>query len=124
MSPFLGEFEQRVLMAILRLGAGAYGVTIMEEIERRTGRRVSLGAVYTTLARLEKKGYVLLTGDVSHFHENYERDGVPAWNANRADSLASLDRFKEIAGNLDATVIIQHDPRDIAKLPVYPAFAE
>lgn len=76
------------------------------------------------LVKLEQKGYVLLTGDVSHFHENYDRDGVPAWNANRADSLASLDRFKEIAGNLDATVIIQHDPRDIAKLPVYPAFAE
>lgn len=76
------------------------------------------------LVKLEKTGYVLLTGDVSHFHENYDTDGIPAWNADRADSLASLDRFKKIAGNLHATVIIQHDPRDIAKLPAYPAFAE
>jgi len=58
MSQFLGEFEQLVLLAILRLGAGAYGVTVMGEIERRTGRRVAMGAVYTTLARLEAKGYV------------------------------------------------------------------
>lgn len=76
------------------------------------------------LVRLEEMGYVLLTGDVTHFHENYANDGVPTWNANRADSLASLDRFKKIAGNLNATVIIQHDPRDVAKLPAYPAFAE
>jgi glyoxylase-like metal-dependent hydrolase (beta-lactamase superfamily II) len=76
------------------------------------------------LVKLEKTGYVLLTGDVSHFHENYDSDGIPTWNANRADSLASLDRFKKIARNLNATVIIQHDPRDVAKLPAYPAFAE
>lgn len=76
------------------------------------------------LVKLEKTGYVLLTGDVSHFHENYSTNGIPVWNANRADSLASLDRFKQIARNLDATVIIQHDPRDVAKLPVYPVFAE
>lgn len=76
------------------------------------------------LVKLEKSGYVLLTGDVTHFHENYRTDGIPTWNSNRADSLASLDRFKKIAANLDATVIIQHDPRDIAKLPVFPEFAE
>lgn len=76
------------------------------------------------LVKLEKMGYVLLTGDVTHFHENYDSDGIPVWNANRADSLASLDRFKKIARNLNATMIIQHDPRDVAKLPAYPAFAE
>jgi glyoxylase-like metal-dependent hydrolase (beta-lactamase superfamily II) len=76
------------------------------------------------LVKLEHAGYVLLSGDVSHFHENYASDGIPIWNANRADSLASLDRFKKIAENLHATVIIQHDPRDIAKLPAYPEFAE
>ena len=75
------------------------------------------------LVKLEKTGYVLLTGDVTHFHENYRSDGVPTWNTNRADSLASLDRFKKIAKNLKATVIIQHDPRDVAKLPVFPEFA-
>lgn len=76
------------------------------------------------LVKLEKTGHVLLTGDVTHFHENYRTDGVPTWNTNRADSLASLDRFRKIAANLAATVIIQHDPRDVAKLPVFPEFAE
>ena len=76
------------------------------------------------LVKLEKTGYVLLSGDVTHFHENYDSDGIPTWNANRADSLASLDRFRKIAKNLKATVIIQHDPRDVAKLPVFPAFGE
>lgn len=76
------------------------------------------------LVRLEDKGNVLLTGDVTHFHENYATNGVPNWNTDRADSLASLDRFKAIADNLDATVVIQHDPRDIDKLPAFPAFAE
>lgn len=76
------------------------------------------------LVRLEGMGNVLLTGDVTHFRENYASDGVPRWNSNRADSLASLDRFRKIADHLDATVIIQHDPRDVGKLPVFPAFAE
>jgi len=76
------------------------------------------------LVKLENRGPVLLTGDVTHFHENYRSDGVPTWNASRADSLASLDRFRKIAANLGAEVIIQHDPRDVAKLPVFPAFAD
>ncbi|MEQ9399504.1 MAG: helix-turn-helix transcriptional regulator [Longimicrobiales bacterium] len=52
----LGEFEQMVLLAILHVGDEAYGVPIMEEIERRTGRSISRAAVYVTLRRLEKKG--------------------------------------------------------------------
>ena len=76
------------------------------------------------LVKLDGMGNVLLTGDVTHFHENYASDGVPTWNTNRADSLASLDRFRKLAANLEATVIIQHDPRDVAKLPVFPAFAK
>ena len=54
----LGEFEQMVLLAILRRGKEAYGVPITEEIESRTGRTVSAAAVYVTLRRLEKKGLV------------------------------------------------------------------
>ncbi|WP_133501764.1 N-acyl homoserine lactonase family protein [Cognatilysobacter terrigena] len=76
------------------------------------------------LVKLDRTGNVLLTGDVTHFRENYASDGVPTWNSNRADSLASLDRFKKTAANLKATVIIQHDPRDIGKLPVFPEFAK
>jgi PadR family transcriptional regulator PadR len=52
----VGEFEQLVLLAVLQIGEGAYGVPIRREIEKRTGRSVSRGAVYTTLDRLESKG--------------------------------------------------------------------
>lgn len=55
---FLGEFEHLVLAAIGHLDGTGYGVTILEEIRRRTGRAPTIGAVYTTLARLETKGYV------------------------------------------------------------------
>ena len=55
---YLGEFEQQLLLVILRLGAGAYGVEIARELEQQTGRRVSRGALYATLDRLERKGLV------------------------------------------------------------------
>jgi len=54
----LGEFEQLLLLAIVRLGDDAYGVTIRREIESRTGREVAIGALYTALDRLERKGFV------------------------------------------------------------------
>ena len=55
---YLGEFEQIVLLAILRLADDAYGVPIRLEIERRTGRALTVGALYRTLDRLEDKRYV------------------------------------------------------------------
>jgi DNA-binding PadR family transcriptional regulator len=54
----MGEFEQLVLLAVLHLDDDAYGMEVRSEIERRTGREASYGAVYTTLDRLERKGYV------------------------------------------------------------------
>jgi PadR family transcriptional regulator PadR len=54
----LGEFEQIVLLAVLRLGDEAYGVTILAEIAAKTGRNPSPGALYTTLHRMEDKGLV------------------------------------------------------------------
>ena len=54
----LGEFEQIVLLAVLRLGDEAYGVPIRLEIETRTRRTVTVGALYRTLDRLEAKGFV------------------------------------------------------------------
>ena len=54
----LGELEHLILLALLRLGDSAYGVTIRQEIERRAGRQVATGALYTILARLEGKGLV------------------------------------------------------------------
>jgi DNA-binding PadR family transcriptional regulator len=61
LSDALGEFEQSLLLAIVHLGENAYGVTIRQEIEARTGREVAVGALYTSLARLERKGYVRST---------------------------------------------------------------
>lgn len=55
---YLGSFEQMVLLALIRLGSNAYGVTIRQEIETRTERTTAIGAVYATLERLEQKGYV------------------------------------------------------------------
>jgi PadR family transcriptional regulator PadR len=54
----IGELEHIVLLAVLRLGEDAYGVPIRLEIERRTGRSLTVGALYRTLDRLETKGYV------------------------------------------------------------------
>jgi N-acyl homoserine lactone hydrolase len=76
------------------------------------------------LVRLKEKGPVLLSGDAVHFHENYTNDGVPGFNYDRAQTIASIERMKQIEKNLKATVIIQHDPRDISKLPAFPAAAK
>lgn len=53
---YLGEFEQALLLAVLRVGEGAYGASIRQELEACTGRKVSHGAAYVTLDRLEGKG--------------------------------------------------------------------
>jgi glyoxylase-like metal-dependent hydrolase (beta-lactamase superfamily II) len=79
---------------------------------------------HSLLVRLSQMGPVLITGDLAHFHENYDSNGVPSFNTDRAQTLASLDRFKKIANNVKATVIIQHDARDIGKLPTFPAAAK
>ena len=58
MLPVLGDFEQLVLLALVRLGPDAYGATIRREIETQARRELSISAVYTTLQRLERKGLV------------------------------------------------------------------
>jgi len=57
----LGRYEQLVLVALLRLKNRGYGVTVRREIQSRTDRQVAIGAVYGSLERLERKGYVLAT---------------------------------------------------------------
>ena len=79
---FLGEFELVVLLAVLRLGNEAYGVTIMREIEERTGRSASRGAVYITLERLEAKGYLR-----SHFADPTPERGGKAKRYYRMQAL-------------------------------------
>jgi DNA-binding PadR family transcriptional regulator len=70
---YLGEFEQMLLLAALRLGDEAYGAAMSEELEASVGRRVSRGAIYVTLDRLEAKG--LLTSRMSA--PRAERGGRP-----------------------------------------------
>ncbi len=69
----LGEFEQRVLLAIVRLGAEAHAVRIARTLEDFGQRSVARGALYTTLDRLENKGFVRWSVDT----DTPERDGLP-----------------------------------------------
>lgn len=95
---YLGDFEQLVMLAVMRLDDNAYGMTVRREIEERADRNVSLGAIYATLDRLEEKG--LITSRVGgatverrgrakrFFH--VEAAGVRALQI----ALASLDRMR------------------------------
>jgi N-acyl homoserine lactone hydrolase len=78
---------------------------------------------HSLLVKLAKRN-LLITGDAVHFRENWDTDGVPSFNFNRAETIASIERLKKIASNLHATVIIQHDARDVSKLPAFPAAAK
>lgn len=76
------------------------------------------------LVRLAKTGPVLLSGDVAIFREQFETGAVPVFNTDRARSLASMAKLREAAKALRATLVIQHDPDDIGKLPAFPAGAD
>ena len=76
------------------------------------------------LVKLAEMGPIIITGDAVHFRENLDTVGVPAFNFDRAQTEASIERLKKIAANLKATIIIQHDARDVEKLPPTPAFAK
>src|SRR5262249_11051939 len=79
---------------------------------------------HSLLVKLAQMGPVLLTGDAAHFHENYDTDGVPSFNYDRAQTVASLERIKKLVANVKATVVIQHDARDVSKLPAAPESAK
>lgn len=78
---------------------------------------------HSLLVRLAS-GPVILAGDLWHFNEQVAIDGVPPFNTDRAQTLASMDRIKRLAANIHAKVIIQHEPRDIARLPAFPQAAQ
>jgi glyoxylase-like metal-dependent hydrolase (beta-lactamase superfamily II) len=71
-----------------------------------------------------KSGDVLLTGDLYHTTIARQKRAVPGFNTSRDQTLASMDKFEALAKRLNAKVIIQHEPGDIAKLPAFPAAAE
>lgn len=72
------------------------------------------------LVRLPKTGAVILSGDVVHLEAQWSRSAVPSWNTERADSLASMDRLQRLAKTIGATIVVQHDPADVAKLAPFP----
>lgn len=74
------------------------------------------------LVNLHTAGPVVLSGDQWHFTENHRANGVPTFNYNRADTLASSDRLNKLLKNRRAKLVIQHDPRDNAKLPPLPEY--
>ncbi len=76
------------------------------------------------VVKLPRTGTLMLTGDLYHFEEQIENRGVPAFNTDRADTLASFHRFNQMADNLDATIIIQHDTRHLIRLPEFPESAK
>lgn len=78
---------------------------------------------HTALLVRLASGPVLLSGDQYHFTEAMKNRTVPSFNTDRADTLASHDRFDRIAANLKAKVLIQHEPADVAKLPAFPRSA-
>jgi len=94
---YLGEFEQQVLLVVVRLGDEAFGPAISVELERRAGRRVSRGALYTTFDRLEDKG--LLRWRTVPGSE--ARDGLPRRVYSvTAPGLAALRAARDVVRNL------------------------
>jgi PadR family transcriptional regulator PadR len=90
----LGEFETSVLLAIVRLQGRGYGVSIADEIERRSGKPVSFGAVYATLDRLQKKG--LISSELGE--ATPERGGKPKrFYRIRADGERALQEAQAMA---------------------------
>ncbi len=98
----LGEFEMIVIAAALRLGEGAYGTTIAREIETRTGRKTSVGALYTTLARLEGKGLVIARmGEATAERGGRAKRYVSVTQEGRAQLHKSLDALGALLSDTD-----------------------
>src|SRR4029078_12126459 len=97
MPPYLGEFEQQVLLVILRLKDAAFGPEISRDLEARAGRRVSRGALYTTFDRLEDKGLIRWRPRPG----TEARDALPRrFYSVTAGGLAALRAAREVAKKL------------------------
>lgn len=101
---YLGEFEQLVLLAALRLDENAYGPGIAAELEERAGRRVSRGALYATLERLEGKSFLTWSLDPGSAERGghpkrrfaVTKEGLEALRASRAAVRALEDGIEEV----------------------------
>lgn len=98
----LGEFEQMVLLAILRLDENAYGVSIREEIAVCTGREPSPGALYTTLDRMEQKGVVRSwMGEATAQRGGKAKRYFVATKAGRSALLKAQQAYQRLLNGLD-----------------------
>ena len=98
----LGEFEQIVILAVLRVGEKAYGVPVRDEIVVRTRREVTLGSIYKTLSRLEEKGFVSShTGDPTPERGGRRTRCYTVTAAGRAELRQSVKTLRRMAAGLD-----------------------
>jgi N-acyl homoserine lactone hydrolase len=74
------------------------------------------------LVHLKKSGFILLSGDVAHLEENFEKDIVSSLNTDKAESVASMDRVGQLIATYNATFFINHDKSQADKLKLLPAF--
>lgn len=113
-APWLGDDAGKAVAIVKDHDVFGDGSVVMKATPGHTPGHTAL------LVRMPQMGNVLLTGDLYHFEEQVTNRGVPEFNTDRADTLASFERFETIAKALDATVIIGHDPRHLDRLPLFP----
>jgi N-acyl homoserine lactone hydrolase len=76
------------------------------------------------LVHLKKSGFIVLSGDVAHSEENFEKDVVPSLNTNKAESIASMEKVRQLIATYKASFFINHDKKQTDKLRLIPAFYE
>jgi glyoxylase-like metal-dependent hydrolase (beta-lactamase superfamily II) len=74
------------------------------------------------LVHLKNSGFIILSGDVVHSEENFEKNIVPSLNTNKADSIASMEKIRQMIAMYKATLFINHDKKQTDKLKLLPAF--
>jgi DNA-binding PadR family transcriptional regulator len=105
MTAHLGELEQLVLLALLRLGDDAYGVAVHREIAERTGRALSFATIYTTLSRLKAKGLVVArVGEPTPERGGRRKTYYAIHPAGRRAVQQSLRAIRTMTRGLDASL--------------------
>ena len=74
------------------------------------------------LLKLEESGYVLISGDISYYAENYEKKGIPTFNTSKSDSLASIEKVRKLVEKHNAQLWIQHDKAQFESLKLLPEY--
>jgi N-acyl homoserine lactone hydrolase len=74
------------------------------------------------LVHLKKSGFIVLSGDVVHLEENFQRNVVPSLNTDKAESIASMEKIRLLIATYHATLFINHDKKQTEQLKLLPAF--